>query len=557
MARLDRLGPAKELAQIGSAVGREFSHLLMEAVAGKSPAELEIALHRLISAGLLFRQGVPPHANYVFKHALVQDAAYSTLLREHRRALHGKIADALQTRFADIVARQPELLARHCTEAGQIDKAAGLWGLAGQRSLQRSAVAEAVEQLHRALSQIATLPATPALRREQIRLQVANANALMHVKGYAAAETRTALDQARSLIEQVEALGESLDDPLLLFSVLYGLWVASYNTFDGDAVRQRAAQFLAAAERQGARVPLMVGHRLMGVSLTHTGDPAGGRTHFDCAERLFDPAEHRSLATRFGQDIGVAILFQRSLSLWTLGYPEAALVDSDQAMSDAREIGQATTVMPALLYTSIIYFLCGNYATAKAQADALVLLAEEKGSALWKAFGILLQGAVLAVNGSSSDARQTLTFGIGALRSTGSTLWVPFWSSYLGKSCANLGQFADAWRSVNEAITVVETSKERLFEAEVCRIAGEVALLAPECDVDKAEAHFLRALKTARSQDAKSWELRAATSLATLWLDRGERDKAAELLLPIYDWFTEGANTCDLREAKALTIALR
>ena len=222
MARLDRLGPAKEVAQIGAAIGRNFSHALLASVVRKPETELESALDRLIQAGLLFRQGVPPHATYLFKHALVQDAAYGTLLREPRRALHARIAETLESQFAEIAESQPELVARHYTEAGLIEKAAGLWGKAGQRSLARSALVEAAEQLTRALDQMATLPGTPALRREQIKLQVALAHALMHTKGYAAPETKAAFEQARLYIEQAEALGEPPEDPLLLFSVLFG-----------------------------------------------------------------------------------------------------------------------------------------------------------------------------------------------------------------------------------------------------------------------------------------------------------------------------------------------
>jgi predicted ATPase len=352
-------------------------------------------------------------------------------------------------------------------------------------------------------------------------------------------------------------LGEPLDDPLLLFSVLYGLWVADYNTFDGDAVQNRAAQYLAAAEGQGTTVPLMTAHRLMGISLAHIGNFIEGRAHFDSAKRLFDPVKHRPLATRFGQDIGVSILFQRTIPLWILGYPDAALADADEAMSDARAIGLATTLMPALLYTSITNILCGNDATAKKQAGELVLVADEKGSALWKAFGNLVQGAVLAQTGNSADARQTLILGIGALRSTGSTLWTPLWSAYLAKCNADLHQFTEGWRFINEAMTVIETSKERLFEAEVNRMAGEIALLAPERDVRKAETLFTQALAVAKAQSAKSWELRAAMSLARVWRDRGERRKAQELLLPVYNWFTEGFRTADLLEAKTLTEQLQ
>jgi class 3 adenylate cyclase len=224
MARLDRLGAAKEIAQIGAAIGREFPHALLRAVASKPEVALAAALDRLLAAGLLFREGVPPHATYLFKHALVQDAAYGTLLREPRRALHTRIAETLESQFTDIAESQPELLAHHCTEAGQIEKAVGLWGKAGQRSLQRSALMEALEQVNRALDQIATLPSTPALRRTEINLQVALITPLRHVKGYAAPETKAAVEQARLLIEQAEALGEPPEDPLLLFSVLYGFW---------------------------------------------------------------------------------------------------------------------------------------------------------------------------------------------------------------------------------------------------------------------------------------------------------------------------------------------
>jgi predicted ATPase len=225
MARLDRLGPAKEVAQIGAAIGREFSHPLLAAVVSKPEEELRSSLDRVVKAGLLFRQGMPPHATYLFKHALVQDAAYGTLLRDPRRALHARIAEILESQFAEIAESQPELLARHCTEAGLIEKAAKLWGKAGQRSLNRSALAEAVEQLKRALELIAALRPTPALRREQINIQVALITPLIHTKGYSAPETKIAAERARLLIEQAEALGEPPEDPLLLFSVLYSFWV--------------------------------------------------------------------------------------------------------------------------------------------------------------------------------------------------------------------------------------------------------------------------------------------------------------------------------------------
>jgi class 3 adenylate cyclase/predicted ATPase len=557
MARLDRLGPAKVVAQIGAAIGREFSHAFLAAVVRKPEVELGSALDRLVEAGLLFRQGVPPHASYLFKHALVRDAAYGTLLRESRRARHVLIAETLESQFAEVAENQPELLAHHWTEAGLVDKAALFWGKAGQRSLARSALAEAITQFTRALDLMANLPGSPAIRREQIRLRIAVANALMHAKGYAAPETKASLYEARSLIERAEALGEPLEDPLLPFSILYGLWVASYNSFNGDTVRDLAAQILAFAEKQGTTVPRMVGHRLWGISLLHTGEIAQGRAHLDSAKALYNPAEHRSLATRFGQEIGVGILYQRTLSLWMLGYPEAAITDSNQAIINARDLGQATTLMPALLYTSITHILCRNYAMAMEQSEELVTLAAEKGGALWEAFGILVRGSVLALTGRASDAVLTIGSGINALRSTGSTLWTPFWLSHLAKSHAEIGEFTEAGRYVEEATTTIETTKERLFEADVYRMAGDIALMLPEPDGAKAEAYFERAIAVGRAQQAKSWELRAATSMARLKRGQGKKQQACELLAPVYGWFTEGLETLDLKEVKTLLEELR
>ena len=260
----------------------------------------------------------------------------------------------------EIAENQPELLARHCTEAGLIEKAAGLWGKAGQRSLARSALVEAAEQLKRALDQISFLPGTQALRNKQIKLQVALINPLMHLKGYAAPETKAAVERARLLIEQAEALGESLEDPLLLFSVLFGFWVANQVAFNGEVMRELAAQFLRLAEKQGATGPLIAGHRMMGVSLALTGDIAEGRAHYDQALALYEPAAHRVLATRFGQDLRVSALSYRSMSLWMLGYPEAALADAANAVRDAREIGQAGTLMFALDISSQVPFVAEN-----------------------------------------------------------------------------------------------------------------------------------------------------------------------------------------------------
>ncbi len=468
MARLDRLGPAKEVAQIGAAIGREFSHVLLSAVVNKPEADLNSALNHLISAGLAFRQGQPPHATYLFKHALVQDAAYGTLLREPRRALHARIAETLEGRFADSTETQPELLARHCTEAGLIEKAAGLWGKAGQRALARAALREGTEQLKRALDQIATLPATPALRGEQIKLEVAFANAL--------------------------AL---------------------------------------------------------------TGELVDGKEHYDRALAIYDPSEHGPLMTRSGRDVGVTLLSFRSMCVWQLGYPAASRNDAERAVKDARAAGQATTLMYALFSAVVILIRCGNYAAAQTEVEELIALADERGAPYWKACGTAMRGWLFALTGKASDAVRAITSGITSLRSTGALLYEPWHLWYLAMAYAELGQPDDARRCIDDAIDKVERSKEKWCEAEVHRIAGEIALKSPEPDTERAVKYFDRALAVARQQQAKSWELRAAMSMARLWRGQGKPQQAHELLALVYGWFTEGFDTLDLKEAKVLLDELR
>jgi len=325
-----------------------------------------------------------------------------------------------------------------------------------------------VEQLKRALAQIATLPATPDLRGEEIKLHLAFANAL--------------------------AL---------------------------------------------------------------TGDFVAGKQHYDRALAIYDPAEHRQLTTRSGRDLGVALLASRSSCMWFLGYPAKSRNDTELALKNAREIGHATTLLHALWQDGLITTFCGNYAAASAQLDELIALTDERGAPYWKALGNVARGWLFALTGKAGDGVRTITSGIASLRSTGATLYEPQRLQYLAMAYAELGQLNDAWRCIDDAIETIERSKEKWGEAEVHRIAGEIALKSPEPDAEKAEAYFDRALAVARRQQAKSWELRAATSMARLWRDQGKRQQAHELLTPIYGWFTEGFDTLDLREAKTLLDNLR
>jgi predicted ATPase len=315
-----------------------------------------------------------------------------------------------------------------------------------------------------------------------------------------------------------QALGENLEDPPLLFSVLFGISVTNFAAVKGEVQRELGAQFLALAEKQGATVPLMVGHRIMGIALTVTGEIAEAQAHYDQALALYRPVEHRPLAARFGQDTRVTVLSWRALASWMLGYPEKAVADTDHALKNAREIGQAATLMSALDYAYDAHILCGNYATANALLDELVVLADEKGAFHWKAAGLRLRIRADR-QGCGGSPKSHLRNNSTPFKGTYN---LDRYLSYLARAYAELGQFDDAWRSIDEAITAVETTEERWWEAEVLRTAGEIALKSPEPDAVKAEGYFEHALAVARQQQAKSWELRAAMSMARLWRDQGK-----------------------------------
>jgi predicted ATPase len=374
----------------------------------------------------------------------------------------------------------------------------------------------------------------------------------MHVKGYAAPEAKAAIEQARLFIARAEELGEPAEDPLLLFSVLYGFWAAHAVAFNGNICLDLAREFLLLATKQGSAASLTVGHCIMGHSLLLTGDPAHAKAEYDKAVGLYNPSEHRVLAMRFGQDVRVAVLSFRSWALWFLGYPEAAMSDAEIAVSEARNVEHAATLMFALATTLPAHLSAGKFSAAKAANNELLALTEQRGADYWRSVALVLQGLVSALTEQSAHAIKMIISGLNTFRSTGATLYVPFWLSALARLCAHAGQMHDAWRYVDEAITAIECSGQRWCEAEVYRTAGELALAGPAADVTKAEAYFQRALGVARHQQAKSWELRAAMSLARLWRDQGKPQQAREVLAPVYGWFTEGFDTRDLLEAKAL-----
>jgi predicted ATPase len=555
MARLDRLGTSKQTAQIGAAIGRDFSYELLAAVAGQDEAELQSALDRLVEAGLMFSRGKPPQATFLFKHSLIQDTAYGSLLRGARRDLHARIANTLKERFPDAAEAQPEVVAHHYTEAGLIAQAAEFWGKAGEKSIARSALAEAVTQLTRAVNQIASVTLTPALRREQVRLQLALASVLMHVKGYSSPEVIAAWEHAGRLIDEAESLGERSEDPHLRLMVTYGIWAANYVAIN-DTLLMRAKQVLSSAEQLNATGPLLIGNRLMGVSLLMVGQFDAARAHLDRAVALYAPEQHRPLAARFGQDIGVAALVYRALLLWLLGYPEAAQKDIDAALGNARSVGQAGTLMYALCHVTLQEILSGQVVSASAHVQELNSIAEDQGAPLWRAFALILRGWTSSLTNPETDATNIFTTGLAACAATGGTVFNAIFLSALASVHARWGRFDQAESCLARALRHIAETKEKWLEADIHRTAGELALAASDRNGKQAEAHFQRALSIAREQGAKSLELRAATSLARLWCRQRRDDRARDLLAPVYAWFTEGFDSPDLQAAKALLAEL-
>jgi predicted ATPase len=289
----------------------------------------------------------------------------------------------------------------------------------------------------------------------------------------------------------------------------------------------------------------------MGISLVLTGEMTDGRDHLDRVIAAYNPAEHRPLGTRFGHDVRVSALSWRALALWMLGRPDAALADAAQALRDAREIGHAATLMFALSHTSFTLIHCGNYAAARALIEELVALAGAKGSLYWKAYGSLLQGWLCVLTGQAANAIPVITSAMTDMRSTGATAYAPWYLTCLARAYADVGQLDDARRCVAEAMAAVKATRERWYEADMLRIAGEIALMVAP-DVAEAEEYFQRSLAVARQQEARSWELRAATSLARLRADQGKPQLGRDLLTAVLCSFKEGLDTRDLEQARSV-----
>jgi predicted ATPase len=509
--------------------------------------ELQASLDRIVASELVFQRGTPPEAVYSFKHALVQDAAHDSLLRGPRQALHRRIAEALEQWSPDLVETRPEILAHHYGEAALPDKAITYWHLAGKSSVAKSAVREATAQLRRGLSLLDGLPETRERQQLELDIHVTLTQALMAGKGYADPATVAALERANRLVTETAAVGTPLH-----FSVLYGLWVTNNTAGNLAAALEHAANFLSVAQSQPSSGPLLVGHRTLALSLMLSGDYPAALAHFETAASLYRPDEHRDSAFRYGQDIGVIAFVQLSWALWHRGYPDQSARAADRALAYSRELGHSHTLCGAFYYAGMAAAFARDVATACAYGNDCVALASEHGFAQWAAVGRSLQGWADAQRGVETTGIARLRDGLAAAEATGTRSNTSLFLVLLAEALALAGKIEEALASLDDVLAKAAVSGERGWDAEIHRLRGELTGRLPHPDPAKAEDSFRTALAIAREQGARGYELRAAVSLARLCRDHGRHAEARDVLAPVYGWFTEGFDTPDLKDAKAL-----
>jgi class 3 adenylate cyclase/tetratricopeptide (TPR) repeat protein len=538
MARLDRLGPAaKETAQIGAVLGREFSYELIEAVAARPEGELQTGLEQLSDAGLLFCRGLAPHASYMFKHALVQDAAYGTLLRGRRQSLHGRVAAALETGFADLVERQPELLAQHLTAAGDSERAAHQWLKAGRNAAAQSAYLEAIAHLERGLGLLRSLPESPGRNSCEIDLQVALAGCLLTAKGAGAAKP--------SYMRAFD-LAQSSGSPQQRFEALYGVWQSTNMSGGSAAASPLSARLLSLTEQQTDDGLRLQAHHSAWATWAFAGDPVKTREHTDAGRLLYDPDKHASHRFLYGgHDPGACARLLGAQAEWLLGYPDKALASSSESLAMAQRIAHPFTLSLALTFAAMLHLNRREPERALSLVQAAEALVAEQRLSLPCEPGIV-HGAALIGRGGAPEATDRIREGL-----TKSTrLGRPYGLAFLAQSLAWRGDRAGALAALQEGLEIARTSGEHGWDAELHRLVGTVLLA--ENKLNEGEASLQQAIGVAQAQQAKSLELRALRDLARMWGEQGRRTEARDLVAPLYSWFSEGFDTADLKETKAL-----
>jgi predicted ATPase/class 3 adenylate cyclase len=545
MARLDRLVMVKNLAQLGATLGREFSYALLQAVAPWDEGPLQQGLHQLVEAEFLYQQGLPPHATYRFKHVLIQETAYQSLLKSTRQQYHQRVAQVLEAQFPETAETEPELLAHHYTEAGLSAQAVVYRQRAGQRAIERSANLEAVAHLTKGLEVLATLPDTPERAQQELRVQLTLGPVLMATKGRGAPEVERLYTRARELCEQV-------GEPPQLFRVLWGLWTLSFSG-RGEDQRVLGEQLLSLAQRLHDPDLLLEAHHALWVMLFLSGELTAAQPHLEQGLQLYEPQRHRAHAALYsGHDPGVCCRMFAAPSLWFLGYPNQAVASSQAALALAQQLAHPYSLTNALFWAAVLHHLRREASLTQAHAEAAMTIATDQEFPEQLAWITPLQGWALAASGHGEEGITQIQQGLAAAQALGATVhqpYYPYFLALLAEASAWVGQTTEGLAALAEALA---KSTARWWEAELYRLRGELLLQQTTTQPEEAEVCFQQALDVARRQQAKSLELRAAMSLSRLWQQQGKRQEAYDLLAPIYGWFMEGFDTADLQDAKVL-----
>lgn len=545
MARLDRLSAAKEVAQRAAVLGREFGYPLLAAMVGMDEAALHLGLARLVDAEILFARGEPPAATYTFKHALIQETAYQSLLKRTRQQLHARVAQVLEVHFPERVASEPEVIARHYEQAGLAAQAIAHYQRAGERATQRLANEEAIGHLRRALALVGTLPETRERHRRELGLLMAIGAPLLVARGLSHPEYEQAYTRARKLASQ---LGEAPELP----RVLAGVAAAYYAKGDLATSAEVAQEALAAAERTGEAFDLLDAHYMVGVPLFHQGHFSRALQHFEQSVKLYNPSAHRSLAYAVGADLGVVALAYEAWCHVYLGHPDRALAVSEAAVALAKRVEHRFGLAEALFYAAGVHLQRGELGRMLERVEELVSLAEQLGFPLYVGLGRVARGWARVESGEGEAGLAEMQQGIVELAGIGSGLGAPQILFLLAAGLRKVGRRDDALGVLGLGIAQAEQQGPHFYDAELHRLRAEILLDTDGNAIGEAEALFGQSLEIARRQEAKTFELRAATSLARLWQRQGKRDAARALLAPLYAWFTEGFDTRALKDGKAL-----
>ena len=542
MARLDRLAPVKEVAQLAAIIGRNFSYELLAAASPLSDAEIAGALDKLVASRLVYRRGLPPEVRYEFKHALVRDAAYASLLKVKRQEIHQRIAKVLGDRFPETT--EPELLAHHYTEAGLSEQAAGYWHRAGERAVKRSANVEAVAHLQKGIALLEPLPSAPDNIRKEIELHTTLGVALMSIKGYTSPE-------AERVYERTKELCEEAGDRSGLFAALWGLWMNRQTSVRFESAGELIDQLLPLAEEEQDGALILQAHHAAWTTSFSRGELMRTMEHAEEGGRLYDISKHRSHAARYaGHDPGVCGLNFAAASSWILGYPERARDRVAETLELAQQLEHPISSGLAHSYAAVVHRFRGESSLARAEAKAAVSVAKKHGfvGGMWLALAAITEASILAQEGHGKTAiLQARTI----LKGKGPPLYRPFYFASLAEMCVRSNRYKEALSALDVGLALIEKTGERWWESELHRLKGEVLLAQGGGEKDAATC-FRRAGDIAELRSARSLQLRAATSLARLWQTQKKSKEARDLLAPVYGWFTEGFETPDLKDAKAL-----